>query len=496
MSIQAELIIRGGHVIESSGDSAHSWVSFIKQQLARKQRPHSYTSPSHYAHTHRRIQHDHSASTREEPHGSLQYVLNNNTRPHDSHAGDTLALPFTAKGHQASVKQAGLGAHMTSHDTDYLSDKNYAAWSAAQGEETVDQDNVDHRGAQRTAEGQGHQRAGQSAHGRLTRDKLHQPGELQHARRDHFAPSSTRSHESDNYANLHAAADHHGHHAAAPHNVQDAATSSIAARSHPRAATKIPLWKTGYQGCMNVFFPASPSAIPSIAMVVFRGGAYSFSMGSGGGTAEWAAAQGFVGVEVDYGTKSTARFFPDNISDGARAVRMVRANAQDWGVDPDKVVCVGFSAGGHMAATLATQPLIYQAPEDDLVERFSPRPNAVVLAYGVLSFVDGYHPGAYLSTVGNFFGTEKVSEERRRQLSSELYVRPDAPPAFVWTVQDDRLVPPSQTQLYADACRNAGVSVELRMYDNGGHGIGLALNTHAKVGEWTADMLQWLTTLW
>ena len=182
---------------------------------------------------------------------------------------------------------------------------------------------------------------------------------------------------------------------------------------------------------------------------------------------------------------------------GSSAVRLVRAHADEWGIDPHRVAIMGFSAGGHLAATLATQPELFKASEDDLADRYSARPDAVILAYGVLSFVEGYFPGAYLSTVGNFFGTEGVSEERRRKLSAELHVNSDAPPAFVWTVADDTLVPPSQSVVFAKACEEAGVKVEFKMYDKGGHGIGLALGDGRKeVSEWTGKLVEWLDGVW
>ena len=256
------------------------------------------------------------------------------------------------------------------------------------------------------------------------------------------------------------------------------------------------LWRSGGQPRMRVYFPEVPPSHPTPAIVVFRGGAYSTPMGSGAGAAQWAASKGFIGVEVDYGTASTHRFWPDNFADGARAVRLVRAQASEWGIDPHQVAVMGFSAGGHLAATLATQPDIFKATEDDLVGKYTARPDAVILAYGVLSFVDGYHPGAYLSTVGNFFGQEGVSQDLRERLSSELQVTKDTPPAFVWTVKDDYLVPPSQSVLFAKACEAKGVKVDFKMYQQGSHGIGLAIGTGCDCEEWTERLMDWLKGVW
>ncbi len=268
-----------------------------------------------------------------------------------------------------------------------------------------------------------------------------------------------------------------------------------------RAPLELRLWPSGSQPRMTVYFPSNSGSnsnphrlIP--AMIVFRGGAYSTALGSGAGAAQWAASRGFLGVEVEYGTAAMHRYWPDNFSDGARAIRLVRSKAGEWGVDPGKIGVMGFSAGGHLAATLATQPDLFKDGEDDLVEKFSARPDLVVLAYGVLSFVDGYYPGAYVSSVGNFFGTESVSEERRRKLSSELHVTPATPPAFVWTMKDDYLVPPVQSLRFAEACEKVGVEVDFKVYEQGRHGIGLALGMGLDVSDWTERLLVWLGKMW
>jgi acetyl esterase/lipase len=95
-------------------------------------------------------------------------------------------------------------------------------------------------------------------------------------------------------------------------------------------------------------------------MLVFRGGAYATCMGTGGESAAWAAEQGMVGIEVEYGTRSTAEPYPANYSDAARAVRLVRDRALGWSIDPTRVGTMGFSAGGHLASLLSTQPALYR----------------------------------------------------------------------------------------------------------------------------------------
>jgi acetyl esterase/lipase len=261
----------------------------------------------------------------------------------------------------------------------------------------------------------------------------------------------------------------------------------------PRPPLEIPLWVGRARPAMRVVFPVEARAnVPAI--VVMRGGAYSTSQGSGGGAAEWAAQNGMVGVEVDYRTQATGDAYPKGYADVARALRLVRSRAGEWGVDPGRIGALGFSAGGHLASLLSTQPGLYVDPLDDLAPNLSARPDFVILAYPLISFVEGYSPGAFVGSVENLFGTRNPDEDVRRQFSSELHVAADHPPVFIWTTADDALVPAEQSERFAEACRRAGVPVKLEVFPRGGHGLGLALDQPGEVGRWTRDVLVWLAT--
>jgi acetyl esterase/lipase len=247
---------------------------------------------------------------------------------------------------------------------------------------------------------------------------------------------------------------------------------------------------------MRFFFPKPLSSELKPAMLIFRGGAYASSLGSGAGSAEWAAEHGMVGIEVEYGTRSTHAYYPANYADAARAVRLVRQKAAEWGIDAKRVGVMGYSAGGHVASLLSTQPELWKQPEDDLAGHISARPDLVVLAYPLISFVEQYSPGAFVGSVENFFGEHAVSESRLRDFSNELHVQEDHPPVFLWTTRDDALVPYTHAQLFADACRRAKVPVLFTLYPHGPHGMGLALNQPTEVRGWTNLLLEWLTSQW
>ena len=272
------------------------------------------------------------------------------------------------------------------------------------------------------------------------------------------------------------------------------ATSGLGATSSkPRAALEIPLWPGQASPSMRVVFPSGSG--PTRALVVFRGGGYSTSRGSGGGAAEWAAKNGLVGVEVDYRSQATGDAFPKNYADAARAVRLVRQCAAQWGVDPSRVGVLGFSAGGHLASLLSTQPELYVDPSDDLAASVSARPDFVILAYPLVSFVAGYEPRAFVGSVENFFGQRRPDVASRRAFSNELHMTASHPPAFVWTTADDQLVPAEHARLFAAACERAGVPVTLHVFPHGAHGMGLALGEPSEVGSWTKQALAWLARL-
>ncbi len=261
----------------------------------------------------------------------------------------------------------------------------------------------------------------------------------------------------------------------------------------PRASFELPLWPGRAHPAMRVYLPDAPTT-PRLAIVVLRGGCYRTCHGSGAGAAEWIARQGMIGIEADYGTRSTGGTYRASYADAARAVRLVRARARDWSVGsgPLRVGVLGFSAGGHLASLLSTQPDRSAPPEDDLASTVSARPDLVALGYPLISLVDSYAPGAFGGSVENFFGEPDAGEDRRRQFSTELHVAPDHPPVFLWTTADDEVVPASHAERFAEACRRAAVPVDFTMFPRGGHGLGLALDQPGALGAWTSQLLIWL----
>jgi acetyl esterase/lipase len=175
------------------------------------------------------------------------------------------------------------------------------------------------------------------------------------------------------------------------------------------------------------------------------------------------------------------------LQDAARAIRTVRSNADAWKIDPKRVGVLGFSAGGHLASTIATHfdPGIPESA--DPVERFSSRPDRAILIYPVISLVTPYtHAGSKRNLIG-----ENPGQELAESLSNELQVTRDTPPTFLAHTDEDAAVPPENSLLFALALRKAKVPMELHIFEKGQHGLGLG-RTGFAFSEWQNLCAKWL----
>ena len=179
--------------------------------------------------------------------------------------------------------------------------------------------------------------------------------------------------------------------------------------------------------------------------------------------------------------------YPAPIADAQRAVRLLRGQAASLGFAPDHLGAWGFSAGGHLASVLATlfDDGIVSSP--DPVEHASDRPNFVILAYPVISMKPELaHAGSRQHLLGAMPDPAFAA-----LLSSEDHVTPMSPPAFLFTTDDDPVVPSRNSVLYAAACQRAGVPVELHMFEHGPHGVDLA-NDKPTLHVWTMLLENWM----
>ena len=243
---------------------------------------------------------------------------------------------------------------------------------------------------------------------------------------------------------------------------------------------------------MDVYRPAASGGDRArAAMVVLPGGGYTHrAEHEGRPFAELFARHGMVGIICHY---RVGRRFPASYTDACRAIRLVRARAAEWHIDPQRVGLLGFSAGGHNACTVATQPELQHDSHDDLAGRFSARPDRLALAYAVTSFGEYGHEGSCEALLG-----PDATAAQRDALDGEAHVDERTPPTFLFHTADDPGVPVENSMRFAAALRRAGVPFALHIYAHGPHGVGMANGVASApnaphLTTWPPLLLDWLT---
>jgi acetyl esterase/lipase len=241
---------------------------------------------------------------------------------------------------------------------------------------------------------------------------------------------------------------------------------------------------------LTVFLPA-PDKATGAAIVICPGGGYgNLADHEGSQYARWLNNQGIAGFVLKYRLGSSGYRHPAMLQDAARAIRIVRARAEEWKLDAKRVGIIGSSAGGHLASTTVTQWDTGNANSPDAVERQSSRPDLAILCYPVITLTD---PFTHRGSRANLLGTNPPPELLQK-LSAELQVNSDSPPCFIWSTEEDKTVPVENSLALAGALRRAGVRFDLHIYERGPHGIGLGNKNFdvAKFHPWTRDCEFWL----
>ena len=234
-----------------------------------------------------------------------------------------------------------------------------------------------------------------------------------------------------------------------------------------------------------VYLPARSRA-NGASILVFPGGSYAgltFDY-EGIQQAEFFSDHGFAAFVVKYRTPSDRTMIDKSIGplqDAQQAIRFVRLHAREWSLDPARVGAIGFSAGGHVASTLATH---FSKAYVSNPERISLRPDFLIVVYPVISMSAKI---AHMDSRRALLGPSP-SPSLVRFFSNELQVTRETPPTLILDAADDRLVDPENSVVFSEALRHAGVPVEARFFEKGQHGFFLMPRD-----RWQEPILAWLT---
>jgi acetyl esterase/lipase len=234
-------------------------------------------------------------------------------------------------------------------------------------------------------------------------------------------------------------------------------------------------------------YPAPAGKSAGTAVIICPGGAYvSLSTDKEGAEpARWFNSLGVTAFVLKYRLVEYGQ--PAPLRDVLRAVRIVRSRAAEFGIKPDRIGVMGFSAGGHLASCAGT---LYDAPEGRTgapLDAVGARPDFLMLIYPVITMKDPY---AHAGSRRNLLGPTPTPEMIERY-STELQVSKDTPPAFLVTTFEDRTVPAENSLGFFAAMHRAGVPAELHAYEKGPHGFGLRPG-YGPTSDWPKLGEQWL----
>jgi acetyl esterase/lipase len=267
---------------------------------------------------------------------------------------------------------------------------------------------------------------------------------------------------------------------------------------HPSVQRKVELlWPGGAPGSVGAedadkpsltVYPAPQESAVQTAVIVFPGGGYGTLAKDheGDQIARWLNSLGIQAFVLQY--RIAPRYhYPAPFLDAQRAIRLVRGHAADYKIAPGRVGIWGFSAGGHLASTAGTHFDAGDTSAADPIDRVGSRPDFMILAYPVISFIAPYtHQGSLHNLLG-----DNPDPKLEASLSNETQVTAQTPPTFLFHTNEDNGVPAENSLLFYLALRRAGVPAEMHIYERGPHGVGLA-PTDAVLATWPARLKDWL----
>jgi acetyl esterase/lipase len=279
-------------------------------------------------------------------------------------------------------------------------------------------------------------------------------------------------------------------------------TPCVAAQTDDAKKTVLPpplqlLWPDGAPGAKGndaadipgvlVYLPAQDKATGA-AIVVCPGGGYGgLAMDHEGyQIAKWLNDHGIAAIVLKY-RLGPKYHHPTQLGDAQRALRFTRAHAKEWHIDPDRVGILGFSAGGHLAATVGTHFDRGQGEASDPIDKLSCRPDFMVLMYPVITLTGPY---AHIGSRNNLLGKQPEAQ-LVENLSNDKQVTKDTPPTFLVHTTQDTGVPPENSVLFYLALTKNKVPAEMHIYEKGRHGLGLGPRD-LPYASWSERCLAWM----
>ena len=246
----------------------------------------------------------------------------------------------------------------------------------------------------------------------------------------------------------------------------------------------------------NVSVPTLTAYLPpkekrtGAAVMICPGGGYSILAASheGSDIAQWFNKIGVAAFVLKYRLPNADIMTKQEevpLMDAMQGITLIRQNASKYGIDPAKIGVMGFSAGGHLASTLATH---YHRGEKASEQA---KPNFAILLYPVVTFGEKAHTGSR----DKLLGTQNTSEDLVAYYSNELQVSSQTPPTFLVHAEDDKAVPVENSVVYYLACLKSAVPVEMHLYPTGGHGFGMRTAKFGSLNSWPDACEAWLKGL-
>ncbi|MDH7600475.1 MAG: alpha/beta hydrolase [Sedimentisphaerales bacterium] len=278
------------------------------------------------------------------------------------------------------------------------------------------------------------------------------------------------------------------------------AVLALVGRAWPTAVVE-PLWPGTPPGAKAdqeldrpsiTFYSPEPNQTTGTAVVIFPGGGYTHlaTDHEGQQVAAWLTKIGVLAAVVRYRHNGNGYKYPVPLWDGQRAIRLVRYKAGSLGVRPDRIGLMGFSAGGHLASTVATHPGQNDLDSTDPIDQVSSRPDFLVLVYPVITL---YPPYCHMGSRQNLLG-DAPDQRLIELLSNERQVTADTPVTFLVHGDGDKAVPVENSLLFYQALRKAGVRAEIHIFRESRHGFGLG-GPGGAVALWPVLCQEWMKAL-